>query len=163
MNVELWNPIIGYEGFYEVSNLGRVRRNNQILKGQIDYGYKCIWLCANKKRKKYKVHRLVAQAFIPNPNNYPCVNHKDENKLNNCVENLEWCTHKYNTNYGSCIKRRNAKHFKPIIRVAKNGTQERYESVLEASKSLNIDRSSISAVARGERKTAGGFKWIYAN
>ena len=102
MNEE-WRDIPGYEGLYQVSNLGRVKslekidargwhRKEKILV-QIDnmHGYYQLMLYKNKNKKKISVHRLVALAFIPNPNNYPCVNHKDENPSNNCIENLEWC------------------------------------------------------------------------
>ena len=113
MNEEIWRPIVGYEGLYEVSSYGRVRSldrydsNNHFLKGRIlklcadKDGYLNVGLSSNNKVKKYKVHRLVAEVFIPNPNNLPQVNHKDENPSNNRVENLEMCDAKYNSNYGS--------------------------------------------------------------
>lgn len=116
MNEE-WRPIEGYEGLYEVSNTGRVRSLDMYVKigygsyrlhkgkvlspGKNKDGYLLINLHCNEKNKKCLVHRLVAQAFIPNPDNLPQVNHKDEDKLNNRVENLEWCDAKYNINYGS--------------------------------------------------------------
>ena len=110
--MEIWKDILGYEGLYQVSSYGRIKslsrkRNNGldktiILKENINNkGYKRINLHKNKKMKSYLVHRLVAQAFIPNPNNYPIINHKDENPSNNHVSNLEWCTYKYNNNYGT--------------------------------------------------------------
>ena len=114
---EIWKDIQGYEGLYQISNLGRVKSleriiitNNGItkkisekilkpyLKGN---GYYNIVLRKDSKTKCYFVHRLVAKEFIPNPDNLPQVNHKDENKLNNNVDNLEWCTSKYNNNYGT--------------------------------------------------------------
>ena len=103
---EIWKDIEGYEGRYKVSNKGRVY-DNKLDKfiGYESLGYMCVALCKDKKQKKCRVHRLVAQAFIPNPDNLPGINHKDENKTNNCVENLEWCTVKYNTNYGTSIQR----------------------------------------------------------
>ena len=103
---EIWKDIEGYEGRYKVSNKGRVY-DNKLDKfiGYESLGYMCVALCKDKKQKKCRVHRLVAQAFIPNPDNLPVINHKDENKTNNCVENLEWCTVKYNTNYGTSIQR----------------------------------------------------------
>lgn len=115
--MEKWAEVKGYEGLYEVSNKGRVRsldrleqlkngvtrkRKGIVLKGRIDrYGYKYVGLSKNKKTTFFKVHRLVAIAFVNNPNNYNIVNHKDEDKTNNCEENLEWCTVLYNANYGT--------------------------------------------------------------
>lgn len=121
INDEIWKPVIGYEGLYEVSNLGHVRSLNRIVNSsdrffhqltRIHYGktltpsleqngYLTVRLCYQQKVKAFSIHKLVAQAFIPNPNNLPQVNHKDEDKTNNCVDNLEWCTAKYNCNYGT--------------------------------------------------------------
>ena len=115
---EIWKPVKGFEGYYEVSNLGRVRSVDRLVKysnGQIHLhkgrilspglvhklGYLQVALCNNGKIKHKMVYRLVAEAFIPNPDNLPQVNHKDENAFNNCVENLEWCTIEYNINYGT--------------------------------------------------------------
>ncbi|GAA0076144.1 NUMOD4 domain-containing protein [Clostridium sp. CTA-5] len=112
---EIWKDIIGYEGLYQVSNLGRVKKVKAIY-GKLDKlvknhknkdGYIVVALYKNScKNKKYRVHRLVAEAFIPNPNNYPIVNHKDENPSNPRVDNLEWCTIKYNNTYGNAISKR---------------------------------------------------------
>lgn len=122
---EIWKDICEYKGIYQVSNCGRVKRlayeiknpapraNGSVLKfkehlltpRKITHGYLSIMLYKKGKPKNYKIHRLVAQAFIPNPDNLPEVNHKDEDKTNNCVDNLEWCTHKYNSNYGTRPKR----------------------------------------------------------
>ena len=113
MTEEIWKPVVGYEGLYEVSNLGRVRSldrydsRNHFRKGRImkqsycSKGYLTIDLCLNRKNKKCLVHRLIAQAFIPNPDNLPEINHKDEDKTNNSVENLEWCDRSYNNTYGT--------------------------------------------------------------
>ena len=115
---EIWKPVIGYEGLYEVSNLGRVRSVDRLVKysnGQIHLhkgrilspglvhksGYLQVGLCNNGKTKHKMVYRLVAEGFLPNIDNLPQVNHKDENPFNNCVENLEWCTIEYNINYGT--------------------------------------------------------------
>lgn len=118
---EEWKPVEEFEGLYEVSNFGRVRSLNHkranrysyyIQKGRIlksglnkKTGYWTVVLSKNGKYFTKRVHQLVAKAFIPNPNNYPCVNHKDENKNNNKFDNLEWCTYKYNNNFGSRNKR----------------------------------------------------------
>ena len=118
---EIWKDIEGYEGLYEVSSYGRVRslgqfvnhnyggyayRKGRILKpGLGSKKYLSVTLSKNGIQKQYSVHRLVAQAFIPNINNLPIINHKDENKLNNCVDNLEWCDYKYNVNYGNRLNK----------------------------------------------------------
>ena len=106
---ELWLPIIGYEGLYDVSNLGRIRnsRTNKILRlGKHRQGYKLVSLYKNKKEKTFLAHRLVAMAFIENPHSFLEINHIDENKENNNVSNLEWCDRVYNANYGTGNKRR---------------------------------------------------------
>ena len=111
---EIWKDIVGYEGFYQISNFGNVKSlsrkcgtkskkytcQERILKKRETCGYYSVMLYKDGKTKQLKCSRLVAQAFIPNPNNLPCVNHKDENKHNDIVSNLEWCTVKYNSNYG---------------------------------------------------------------
>lgn len=108
---EIWRDVIGYEGLYQVSNKGRVKciqgKYNGHLMSVIKHtgDYFVVSLRKNKNRKQFKIHRLVAQAFIPNPDNLPQINHKDEDKANNSVENLEWCTAKYNVNYGTRGKR----------------------------------------------------------
>ena len=115
MTEEIWRPIVGYEGLYEVSSYGRVRSLDRYVKGKSyrlhkgkvlspgknSRGYLSAVLSYNGKHKAITVHRLVAEAFLPNPDNLPEVNHKDEDKTNNRVENLEWCNHKYNMNYGT--------------------------------------------------------------
>ncbi|RXM57212.1 NUMOD4 domain-containing protein [Clostridium tetani] len=109
MKKEIWEDIEGYEGLYQVSNLGRVKSLNYKNRGiekllkqfEDSKGYLKVGLSKNKKSKHLFVHRLVAKAFIPNLNNYPIINHKDENPLNNSINNLEWCTYKYNNNYGT--------------------------------------------------------------
>lgn len=110
---EVWKDIKGYEGLYQVSNLGKVKRlgNNKQMREKTlkerkgKGGYLQVLLCEKGAQKSKYVHQLVAFAFIPNPNNYKEINHKDENKINNSVENLEWCNHKYNCNYGTRNKR----------------------------------------------------------
>ena len=109
--IEKWKPIKGYEGLYEISNYGDIRSytkrsNGKLLKPQISRkGYLTVMLYKDSVVKCLKIHRLVAQAFLPNPDNLPQINHKDENKRNNDVNNLEWCTNEYNHNYGSRNKR----------------------------------------------------------
>lgn len=109
---EVWKDIDEYKGLYQISNLGRVKslkkyagkslREEKILKTYKDKdGYIKVILCKNNKTRFLSIHRLLAEAFIPNPENLPQINHKDENKENNDIDNLEWCTCKYNINYGS--------------------------------------------------------------
>lgn len=108
--IELWKTVSGYEGKYEVSNLGNVRNSAGKILKQSRKKTNCTAYCTvclydgGKGKTKY-VHRLIAQAFIPNPNGYPMINHKDENGTNNSLSNLEWCTAKYNTNYGTGVAR----------------------------------------------------------
>ena len=107
-SIEIWKPVLGFETVYSVSNYGRVKNNRTgvILKPVLQSkGYYQVFLSVNNKCVHRFIHRLVAEAFLSNPNNYPQVNHKDENKANNCVWNLEWCSAKYNTNYGTGLKR----------------------------------------------------------
>ena len=170
---EEWRDIIGYEGYYQVSNLGRVRgidridSSGRLIKGKIKNirhthdGYCITSLSKNNIKKNYRVHRLVAQAFIPNPNNLPEVNHKDENKDNNAVDNLEWCDGKYNVNYGTGIERRIKKQGKPVIAINKeNGLILTFDNMSEASRILNINRSNLTAVINKNNRTAGGYYWI---
>lgn len=110
VNMEVvWKDIAGYEGHYQVSNTGMVRsikKNPLMLKGDHQRnGYRRVYLWKGNGKKNYLVHRLVAEAFVPNPNGYPEINHIDENKDNNDASNLEWCTHRYNLNYGTVCKR----------------------------------------------------------
>lgn len=179
---EIWKDITGYEGYYQVSNKGRVKsldryvvndgaRNNSkmiFVKGKIlkphDAGREHLTVCLMRggiDDMRY-IHRLVMEAFTANIDNLPCINHKDENPYNNELSNLEWCTHKYNTNYGSCIKRRSEKLYKPVDRYDVNMNYiNTFTSVSEAERGTKIDRSSIAKCARGERKTAGGYIWKY--
>lgn len=162
---EIWKDIPGYEGLYSISNIGRLRndKTNRLLKPWIDKdGYLVYDLTKNKVKKHYRAHRLVAQTFIPNPNNYPLVNHKDEDKTNNKVSNLEWCTLEYNLNYGTRTERSALKHSKSISKYNLNGNFiATYKSLTEAAKLNNLLKGHISSVALGKQKTAGGFIWKY--
>ena len=117
---KIWKPIIGYENLYKINNYGEVLslRSNKILKPNNNgIGYFIIQLCKNGKRKNYLIHRLVAEHFLDNPNNLPEVNHKDEDKSNNFVNNLEWCKHKYNMNYKQLQKRQQiSKEYNKLLR-----------------------------------------------
>ena len=160
---EVWKDIRGYEGYYQVSNLGRVKSlqtkkyshikkcaivvmREKILKPHPDTKkYLLVDLKKDGKRNTQKVHRLVAEAFVPNDNNYPQVNHKDENKQNNCVENLEWCTPQYNLEYGTTRKRIAQGHMKKVIQISATGEIiNKWDSIEETSKALNVCRNSIT-------------------
>ncbi len=159
--MEIWKDIIGFEGIYQVSNLGNIKSLNylntnkeKLLKIQIDkYGYKVISLREkHQKNKIKKVHRLVAEAFIENPYNFTEINHKDENKLNNRVENLEWCTKQYNHDYGTRNERVGIKNRKKIICIT---TNEIYNSIKEAGEKYNLCRGDISRCCQNKRTYCG--------
>ena len=166
---EIWKPIKGYEGLYEVSNLGKIKTLSRYIRNRkmpekikkLDkskYGYLRVELSNNRIRRKYFVHRLVAEAFISNKNNLPCINHKDENKNNNIVSNLEWCDYLYNNLY-------NNKHKKNWVKVKQldknNNIINIFESITEASKKTNIIQCEISNCLHNRQKTAGGYYWQY--
>ena len=161
----IWKPI-SLSPYYEVSNDGKVRNKEtgKIFKGTPDKdGYIHVTLRLGlDKYKTPSIHRLVAEAFIPNPNNLPQVNHKDENKQNNCVENLEWCTNEYNYNYGTGRERsrkhnqeRNSKKLKAI----KDGKEYFFSSRKEASRKLNLNRANIIHCLKGNISQTGGYKF----
>lgn len=167
--VQLWKDIKGYEGLYQISNLGYVkalRYGNQkksnkekIMKASPDgYGYLQLGLTKDKKTTMYKIHRLVAEAFIPNENNLPQINHKDENKVNNKVDNLEWCTLEYNINYGS----RTEKYRKKIKQYDLSGNLIKiWNSITDIEKELKIPHSHIVECCKGKRPTAKKYIWKY--
>ena len=160
---EIWRDIEGYEGLYQISNKGRVKSlkwgKERILRPVIDkHGYMFVYLYNDNARKYFKIHRLVAQAFIPNIYNLSEVNHKDENKLNNCVENLEWMTHIDNCNYGTRNKRLSRK----ILQYSKSGEFIReWQGSREVERVLGIDNANIIACCKGKLKSSGGFVWKY--
>ena len=159
---EVWKPIPNYEGFYEASNTGKVRsiyRYKRILKPRIsNTGYERVDLFKNKSRKQFSVHRLVAMTFVNNPDAKPFVNHKDENKTNNSVSNLEWCDNRYNSYYGT----KDVKMCKRVCQYGKDGAYiATFRSAHQAAEAIGLSVSSISAAALGKLKTAGGFVWQY--
>lgn len=165
--MENWKIIDESNGDYFISDLGRVKnKSGKILKPyilKIGCGYYRIRLTINGVQKGLLIHRLVAKAFIPNPNNYPMVNHKDECGFNNVPDNLEWCDQKYNMNYGT-IKQRNSKKMvnnklisKEVVLIKPNGEEILYPSVNEISRQYGISRGNINSVLAGKRNHAGGF------
>ena len=168
-NEEIWCPIKGYESMYEVSDKGRVRSlkfgKERILKPRRDKdGYIQVDLYKNGYHKTCKVHRLVAQTFIPNPDNLSEVNHKDENKENNFVQNLEWCNQKYNINYGTRTQRQAEKLSKPVLQYTKSGEFVReWKSTHDVERNLGYFNNYISYCCTGKRKYAYGFIWKFKN
>ena len=182
MEKEIWKPIKGYDGLYEVSNLGRVRSLARTCKGRgngrkpirerilcsdvANNGYIRVRLSMDRHTKNRLVHRLVAEAFIPNPDNLPQVNHKNEVKTDNRAENLEWCTAKYNTNYGECIikNKKNQPHKRCVCQYDKDWVLlAEFQSIHEAGKLSGIRWQDISACCCGRQNTAKGYIWRYKN
>lgn len=172
---EIWKDIEGFEGSYQVSNLGRVKsfhrgKWNNISPCESTKGYLQVFLHKNGKRKRFFVHRLVAQAFIPNPDNLPQINHKDEDKANNMVDNLEWCTAEYNLNYGTRNKRasekmRNGEKSKVVYQYTLKGEFiKEWPSLGEVGRQLGFSEGTISSCCLGKtRQNYGyGYLWRYA-
>ena len=164
--MEIWKDIKGYEGDYQVSSYGRVKSykngKEKILKPRLTTRkYLQVHFCKNKIVKNFQVHRLVALAFLPNPQNFPHINHKDENKMNNNLENLEWCDAKYNNNYGNHGKRISESLGKKIDQYTLDGKfVKEWESTMECERN-GYDHSNVAACCRGKRKTYKGFIWSY--
>lgn len=164
-NKEIWKNIAGFEG-YQVSNFGRVKsfygKKERILKaGLRSNGYLNVILCKNGKMKCFLIHRLVANAFIDNPDNLPVINHIDENKQNNQVSNLEWCTYSYNNSYNDKGKKTGAKLAKKVGQYSKDGKLIKiWPSMIEADRN-DFNMGNICSCCQGKRKTHGGFIWQY--
>ena len=177
MDEEVWRWVVGYEGLYMVSNHGRVMSIPTIIeKGNgitvlvdgrlikpsaIRKGYLQVALTKNGKQKPMRVHRLVAEAFIPNRLGLPCVNHIDENKANNVVGNLEWCDVEYNNRYGTRNERISRKIGKPVLMTRGGLVVREYPSVSAAYDLTGISSGHISECCNGKRHSAGGYEWKY--
>lgn len=188
--VEIWKDVIGYEGYYQVSNIGNVRSIDRTIidSNSIKFNYKSkllkpannkdgylqVGLSKNCKTNSYCVHALLAKAFILNPENKPTVNHKDGNKHNNHIDNLEWATkseqaiHSLKNNLRTMPNvwqgKFGSKHCasKGVSQYTKNNVHIKdYGSIIEASNKLKIDSGTISKVCKGKKKSAGGFIWKY--
>lgn len=150
---------------YEVKPNGEVintKKGIVLNPSKFKNGYLCVSLYKNRKKKTFHVHRLVAEAFIPNPDNLPCVNHKDENKANNSVENLEWCTNKYNNSYGTRNERIGKVKSKTVLQLRMDGSLVRvWSSTAEVERQLGYSPGNISQCCRGKRHSAYGYKWCY--
>lgn len=179
---EIWKDIKGYEGLYQISNLGNVKSMNYngtgkeriLIPGKQPNGYLIVKLSKNGIIKNFLIHRLVGQTFIENPKNLPQVNHIDEDKTNNCVDNLEWCTAEYNNNYGARSARgletkklkkcKNAE--RTVLQFTKDGKfVNEYPSISEAFRCTGIYQSRICYCCKNIKcyNSAGGYIWKYKN
>ena len=162
-----WKPVVGFEEHYLVSDSGQVWSlyRQRALKSAIDkYGYEKVGLYDGHKARPRTVHRLVAQAFIPNPGNLPAVNHINEDKTDNRVSNLEWVSVADNDNHGTRNERMaDTKCKLPVEQVSSDGTTVRYKGVKDASRKTGINRCCIALCCKGIRLTAGGYKWRYCD
>lgn len=173
---EVWKDINEYEGIYQISNLGRVKslprqfisgngrvhNSDEIIMSYIlRNGYPMVLLSKNGVKKSKSIHRLVAKMFVPNPNNYPIVNHKDQSRDNNVVDNLEWCTYKYNVNYGNAIDRRSESRCKPVEQLTLNGDVVREYPSLISTKEFGFCPKGVSKCCREILKTHSKYKWRF--
>ena len=176
--IEIWKDYKDYEGLYQASNLGRMRSidrwvsskngSMQFIKGRIlkpvtgSNDYLKVNLYKNNKVKDYLVHRIIAEIFLPNTDNLPYVNHKDENKQNNVVSNLEWCDAKYNTNYGTRNERISKRLSKPVLQYTLDGVFVReWESAKQAEREGGYQHGHIISVCGGKRNNHKGYIWEY--
>ena len=176
--MEIWKQVEGYDGRYKVSNYGRVKsfvrdKDNGVLigSGKNHKGYHVVYLKnAEGDSQFFFVHRLVALTFIDNPNNLPQVNHKDEDKENNCVDNLEWCDNDYNIHYGTGRKRAAVSNYccettsKKVYSVdAKTGQVEYFDSIGDAERKTGNSHCNIVRALKGRRPRCGGRQWFYCD
>lgn len=175
-----WKPIVGYEGYYEISNFGNVRSCERLvnhglgsgvrkLKSKIitpwndNHGYQVVSLSKSGKVKKYKVHRLVAEAFIPNPDNKPTINHINEIRNDNHVANLEWATYQENNNHGGHNQRVSRTLSKAVVQFDKSGNElADFDNIQDASSATGVHAANIkSCLHHANRILAGGYRWRY--
>ena len=165
---EIWKDIKGYEGMYQVSSEGRVKSlkfgKEKIMKNnKSEDGYLYANLYKDRKMKNFKVHRLVAQAFIDNPDNLLEINHIDEDKANNRVDNLEWCSRDYNINFGTRNEKVFYKLSKPVLQFTKEGEFVcKWGGTRQIERELGYYHTNISECCKGKYKTAYGYIWKYA-
>ncbi|WP_239061538.1 NUMOD4 domain-containing protein [Lacticaseibacillus suibinensis] len=158
---ELWKKIPA--STYAVSSRGRLRSGGRFIRPFVcPNGYLRISLVIAGVRKNYYVHRLVAQAFLLNPDDLPCVNHKDESRDNNDAANLEWCDYLYNNTYNGNAKRRGEQRKNPIIAFSVTGAAHEYPSAVDAANDIGISKGHISECLHGKRRSAGGYTYAYA-
>ena len=153
--------VVGYEGLYGITSCGKVYsyKRKRFLEPYYSKGYMRVCLCKDNERKMYYVHRLVAEAYIPNPENLPEINHKDENKTNNCLQNLEWCDHKYNINYGTRNEKISNSNKKPILQFDLNGNFiKEWKSATDVGREV---RDNIRHCLKGRTKLAYGYIWKF--
>ena len=164
---ELWVDIYGFDGKYQISNFGRVRSlTRSDYKQQTNWkGYKIVTLFGDGFRKTIGVHRLVALHFIPNPGQLDQVNHKDGDKKNNRVENLEWCTNRENQRHAVKMGLTVPHNERAVLCISPDGSKRVFKSATEAGRILGINPGSISTIcckSEKYRHTAGGYKWEFA-
>lgn len=158
---EQWKEVVGFGDPFEVSSFGRLRANNKLMKATDNgNGYLRINRHIGGKQVTLYVHKLVAQMFIDNPRGLTEVNHLDENKQNNNVANLVWCTHKENCQYGTRNIRAGEKHARAIVCVE---TGAKYNSVSEAAQAIGCGKTAISNCLNGRSKTSGGYHWEFSD
>ena len=172
---EEWKDIPGYEGLYQASTFGRVRGLKRCVGGRMQRatilkqilhrdGYPKITLYKDHRSKHFQTHRIIAMTFIPNPDDLPQINHKDENKINNHVENLEWCTRSYNCKYGHRNDKSISRCSVKVAQLDLNGNYiAEYSSMREAGRITGVSDSKICEVCHGHRNTTGGYKWKIIN
>ncbi len=168
MTKEVWRDIPGYKGYYQASDLGRVRSlprygtRGKVLKPVLTTnGYLRVGFNVKGKCKKLLVHRIIAQTFIDNPKNLPQVNHKNEHKTDNRVSNLEWLTAKENSNYGTGRARANLAESKPVLQISLDGRLIRRWPSAQCAGRNGYNQGNICSCCNGKRKTTGGFRWEF--